>query len=72
MMIKNIIIIKLGRIEIDYRLTHIVLGRVTKFNHIGLIDNISKNRLYKVIPCYFKMEGRINKENDFKYCVGIL
>ena len=61
-MIKNVIVIKLGRTEIDHGLTYVALSRVTKFNYIGLIDGISINRLCKVISCYSKMEGRINEE----------
>ena len=62
MTIKNVIVIKLGRTEMDYRLIHVALSRVTKFNHIGLIDGISMNRLCKAISHHSKMEGRINEE----------
>ena len=62
--IKNIITIKLDIIEIDYRLMHAVLSRVTKFNHSGLIDRISVNRLCKVILCQSKIEGRNYKEEQ--------
>ena len=60
--IKNAIAIKLGRMEITYGLTYVVLSRVTKFNHITLIDKISMNRLHKVIDCHPKIEGRINEK----------
>jgi hypothetical protein len=46
----------------DHRLTYVALSRVTKFNHIGLIDGISMNRLCKVISRHSKMKGRINEE----------
>ena len=65
-MIKNIIIIKLGRTEMDHGLTHVVLSKVTKFNHIGLMDRISINRLHKAISCHSKMEGRINEEKHLQ------
>ena len=49
MTIKNIVVVKLGEIEMDYGLTCLVLSRVTKFKEIGLIDSISMNRLCKAI-----------------------
>ena len=62
MTIKNVIVIKLGRAEMGHRLMHVALSRVTKFNHIGLIDGISMNRLCKAISRHSKIEGRINEE----------
>ena len=49
MTIKNIVLIKLGQIEIDYKLIHVRLSRVTKFRHIGLINVMPMSRLCKAI-----------------------